>query len=147
MYDLSMHKENAAAIDGFERNSSKSGFFMFRSPVDKRTVRVIASASHGWDHVSVSRADRCPVWEEMEWIRRKFFRPEEFAFQYHAPIADYVDGSKFSNCVTCLHLWRPWESGGFTVPPKWMVGGMTEDEGEFQMRMWKADRKQKGLPL
>jgi hypothetical protein len=120
---------------------------MFRSPIDKKTVRVIASASHGWDHVSISRTDRRPVWEEMEWIRRKFFRPDEFAFQYHAPIADYVDGTFTGNCPTCLHLWRPWESEGFTVPPKWMVGGMSEDEGEFQMRMCEADRIARKLPV
>lgn len=147
MFDLSVHAAHAAAIDGFERNSSKSGFFLFKSPIDSRTVRVIASASHGWDHVSISRTDRCPTWEEMEWMRRKFFRPDEFAFQYHAPIADYVDGKFKGNCPTCLHLWRPWESGGFTVPPKWMVGGMTEDEGEFLMRMHEADRLRAGLPI
>ena len=30
-----------------------------------QTVYVIASDGAGWEHVSVSRRDRCPTWDEM----------------------------------------------------------------------------------
>lgn len=147
MRDLRLLEVYRRKLDGWDNRDPKAGFFVFKSPTDGAPLRAIVSAGLGWDHVSVSRTDRIPTWLEMEWMRRKFFEPEEFAFQYHAPIADYVDGTFKGNCPTCLHLWRPWEAENFPTPPKWMVGGMTEDEGEFQMRMHEADRRKKGLPL
>lgn len=68
----------------------------------------------------------------MEQIRRLFFKDDEFAFQYHAPLAEYVDGSSFGHPY-CLHLWRP-QKGAFPVPPKWLVGGMPPEEAERQMQ-------------
>jgi hypothetical protein len=65
-------------------------------------LRVIASWGSGWDHVSVSRADRCPTWEEMHAVKAALFSPEECAVQYHPPQSRYVDCHPY-----CLHLWRP----------------------------------------
>lgn len=63
---------------------------------------VVASSGMGWDHVSVSRRDRCPSWEDMERIKRMFFRDEETAMQLHVPPSEHI------NChPNCLHLWRP----------------------------------------
>lgn len=152
MRDLTEFSKYRRGLEGFDNNDPRSGFFIFsRSVVDKTLrhgeLRVIASCSHGWDHVSISRVDCTPTWEEMEWVRRKFFKPEEFAFQYHAPIADYVDGSFKGNCKTCLHLWRPHEAEHFPTPPKYMVGGMSVSDAEFAMLMHEADRREKGLPI
>lgn len=101
------------------------GIFMIPSPV-RGTLMIIASSGDGWDHVSVSGRARCPDWDEMEHVRRLFFREDEAVMQYHAPVADYVDGSK-QGCVNCLHLWRPHDVA-IPAPPKWMVGGMSQDE-------------------
>lgn len=65
-------------------------------------LRIIASSSVGWDHVSVSLANRCPNWEEMEAVKRVFFRDEETAMQLHVPPAEHRNFHPF-----CLHLWRP----------------------------------------
>ena len=92
---------------------------------------MLASADYGWDHVSVTRArnrKRPPRWEEMEQVRRMFFKDDECVMQLHAPIAEYVDGSRAGDCAGCLHLWRPHE-GGIPRPPMWMITGiLTEDE-------------------
>lgn len=79
-------------------------------------LRIIASSSEGWDHVSVSLPDRCPTWEEMDYIKRLFFKPDECAIQYHVPVSDHISVHPY-----CLHLWRP-HSVMIQMPPKWMVG-------------------------
>lgn len=78
-----------------------AGIFRLVSPDDARPLRVIACAMEGWDHVSVSRQDRCPSWYEMDYAKRIFFEDHEVAIQLHVAIADHV------NCHPhCLHLWR-----------------------------------------
>jgi len=79
-------------------------------------VRVIASAGEGWDHVSVSKEDSCPTWDEMEAVKRLFFKDDETAMQLHVPPADHI------NChPNCLHLWRPHDRK-IPMPPSFMVG-------------------------
>jgi hypothetical protein len=70
-----------------------------------------------WDHVSVSRSDRCPWWEEMDFIARTFFRPNETAMQLHVPVSDHVNHHPH-----CLHLWRPTGLKKIPMPPSIMVG-------------------------
>lgn len=65
-------------------------------------LRVILSAEMGWDHVSVSRDDRCPTWDEMCWIKDTFFKDAEVVMQLHPAKEHYVNYHPF-----CLHLWRP----------------------------------------
>lgn len=79
-------------------------------------MNVIASWSGGWDHVSVSRTDRCPTWDEMERVKRAFFRPEEVAMQLHVAEMDHINKHPY-----CLHLWRS-HKWVIPMPPKWMVG-------------------------
>lgn len=80
----------------------ETGTFLVPSPIDKANIRVIATVGEGWDHVSASRATRCPNWPEMEYIKRLFFRDDETAMQLHVPPADHVNCHPY-----CLHLWRP----------------------------------------
>lgn len=54
-----------------------------------------------WAHVSVSRPDRCPTWDEMAEIKRDFLG-DLGAIQVAPPQADHVDLHK-----TCLHWWAP----------------------------------------
>lgn len=92
------------------------GAFTVPSPVDKADLRVVASRGEEWDHVSVSRATRCPNWTEMEHVKRLFFKPDETAMQLHVPPSDHVNCHPF-----CLHLWRP-HSVDIPRPPSILVG-------------------------
>lgn len=74
----------------------------FLVPCGGLDLRVIASDGMGWDHVSVSLADRCPTWEEMTHVKDLFFDPGECVIQYHPPKAVYRNAHEY-----CLHLWRP----------------------------------------
>ena len=71
-------------------------------------LRVVASWGGGWDHVSVSRASRCPDWNDMCRVKDLFFEAEECVVQYHPPRSTYKNVHKF-----CLHLWKP---QGLAVP-------------------------------
>ena len=91
------------------------GVFMVLSPIDTAEMAVVASSDGGWDHVSVSRRNRCPNWPEMEFTKRLFFRDDETAMQLHVTPAEHINFHS-----TCLHLWRP-QDGEILLPPGWMV--------------------------
>lgn len=69
-----------------------------------------------WEHVSISRNDRCPTWDEMSKVKALFWDDTETVIQYHQPKAEHVNFHP-----TCLHLWR-WTSGVFPMPPSILVG-------------------------
>lgn len=106
--------ETAKRLYGFV-GDHETGMFRIPSLTDSVEMTIIASVGGGWDHVSVSRTDRCPTWEEMEHVKRSFFKEEETAFQLHVPPNDHI-----SFHHTCLHLWRPID-GKIPMPPSWMV--------------------------
>lgn len=78
-------------------------------------LRIIASIEGGWDHVSISLEDRVPTWEEMEFVKRMFFKDDELAFQLHLPPNRHIN---FHPNV--LHLWRD-QNRKFRLPPREMV--------------------------
>ena len=77
---------------------------------NKRCV-VVWSNGGGWDHVSISFADRCPTWEEMCVVKKIFFNPEETVIEYHPAESQYVNTFPY-----CLHLWRP-QQAEIPTPP------------------------------
>jgi hypothetical protein len=77
---------------------------------------VIASIGDGWEHVSVSKLTECPTWEQMVWVKRAFFRKDEWAMELHPP-----ESKNISLHPYCLHLWRP-TLDAIPLPPGWMVG-------------------------
>lgn len=91
------------------------GAFVLASPKSGKRFKVLVGDGEGWDHVSVSCADRTPTWDEMCWVKRLFFRDDEWAVQYHPAGADYININ-----ANCLHLWRPQEDT-LPTPPKAMV--------------------------
>jgi len=109
-YRLSMRE-----VYGYDGDAT-CGAFSIPSKIDGQHLRVIASAGEGWDHVSVSRADRCPNWPEMEQIKRLFFKDDEVAMQLHVPPSEHINFHPY-----CLHLWRPHDAK-IPMPPDWMVG-------------------------
>jgi len=78
-------------------------------------IACIASSGCGWEHVSVSRANRCPTWEEMAHIKNLFWEEEDAVMQLHPPKSKYVNTHPF-----CLHLWRPKEAD-IPLPPTILV--------------------------
>ncbi len=114
----------------------ENGVFEIPSPIDFGVMKVLASVGSGWEHVSVSRKNRCPNWIEMEHVKRIFFHDDECCMQLHVPLSDYVSGEN-NGCIHCLHIWKPTDAQ-IPRPPKWMVGGMTEDEA---MRAIRAERE------
>jgi hypothetical protein len=83
---------------------------------NNQKVNVIASDGAGWEHVSVSRTDRIPTWNEMCEIKYIFWGDDDCVVQYHPAKEDYI------NChPNCLHLWKP-IGVEIPCPPSWMVG-------------------------
>ena len=78
------------------------GVFRVPSPIDRTPLAIIAAVGDGWDHVSVSRKNRCPNWQEMEHVKRLFFADDETAMQLHVPPTEHISHHPY-----CLHLWRP----------------------------------------
>jgi len=92
------------------------GAWAVPSRIDGKPLRIIASWGMGWDHVSVSRQNRCPNWDEMEQVAALFFEPTETAMQLHVPAADHISFHPF-----CLHWWRP-QGRAIPRPPNALVG-------------------------
>ena len=70
----------------------------------------------GWEHVSVSRRDRCPTWDEMCWVKDLFWDPDETVLQFHPPKSRYINCHPF-----CLHLFRDAQFP-MRLPPSCLVG-------------------------
>jgi hypothetical protein len=99
-----------------DESHGNNGAFVVPLKTHKQTVFVIASDGAGWEHVSVSRRDRCPTWAEMCEVKELFWGADEWVVQYHPAAADYVNDHPF-----CLHLWRP-VGVLLPTPPAWLVG-------------------------
>lgn len=97
------------------QNGNNGCFFVATRP-GQPPLRVIASDGGGWEHVSVSRPDRIPTWEEMCAIKALFWGDDDCVMQLHPPRADWVN-----NHSRCLHLWRP-IGVHIPRPPSLMVG-------------------------
>ena len=83
--------------------------------IGKAHLQIIASDGCGWEHVSVSLADRCPTWEEMCKIKDIFWDETDTVIQYHPPKSRYVNIHPY-----CLHLWRTTDQQ-IPVPPMPLV--------------------------
>ena len=105
-------KEGAAGSDDSIGNAGA-----FLVPLKHgQQVYVIASDCMGWEHVSVSRRDRCPTWDEMCQIKDLFWGAEDCVVQYHPPRSEYVNIHP-----NCLHLWRK-IGYDFPMPDSILVG-------------------------
>lgn len=112
------------------------GAFEVLSAIDRAPMRVIASSEGGWDHVSVSRVNRCPNWIEMEQVKRLFFQDNETAMQLHVPASDHINNHPY-----CLHLWRP-QKAEIPRPPGIFVGvpdGKTMSRYDMMTEMAKIE--------
>lgn len=79
-------------------------------------LRVISSdGGMGWEHVSVSLADRIPTWEEMSFVKDLFWDEEETVVQYHPARSKYVNLHPY-----CLHLWKK-NGKEYDLPPDILI--------------------------
>src|SRR4030095_9215010 len=67
------------------------GAFILPSPVDKADLVIFASSDFGWEHVSVSRKNRCPNWLEMSHVKGMFFKHEHTVMGLHLPSSDHIN--------------------------------------------------------
>lgn len=86
-----------------------------KMPNTSGSMVVVFSWHMGWDHVSISYADRTPTWDEMCYVKDLFFDPEDCVIQYHPARSEYVNVHPY-----CLHLWKP-RFCGVPIPPKQLV--------------------------
>lgn len=100
---------------GMPRGDQNNGWFVIPLKHGQK-VNVIASNGMGWEHVSVSRKDRCPLWEEMCQVKALFWDDDDCVVQFHPPRSEYVN-----NHPNCLHMWRP-IGVSLPMPPSIMVG-------------------------
>lgn len=98
----------------------------FAIPRGDVLLQVIASDGDGWlqtgmplpvwEHVSVSLPDRCPTWDEMDFVKRLFWTDDETVLQLHVPRGQHVNFH-----LHCLHLWKP-VGADLPLPPTQAVG-------------------------
>ncbi len=83
--------------------------------IPKREMVIVFSNGEGWEHVSVSTKTRCPTWEEMEEVKRRFWEATDTVMQLHVPPTDHINCHPY-----CLHLWKPINQE-IPRPPGYMV--------------------------
>ena len=91
------------------------GSFNVPSCIDKANLHVIAVSGRGWDHISVSRKNRCPNWPEMDQIKRLFFKPDEIVIQFHVGEKQHISIHPYT-----LHLWKSWTQIYELPPPEFI---------------------------
>lgn len=93
------------------------GWFEIPTKIGGPKLRVqVAPSDDEWQHVSVSRGDRCPTWEEMCFVKNLIWDKEDTVVQFHPPESEWISNAKY-----CLHLWK-WNGGEFPMPPSILVG-------------------------
>lgn len=102
--------------DYWMNNEGMTGVFRLKPKRFNCEFFVLSSQSLGWDHVSISKIQKgrkikCPIWEEMCYIKDLFFDPEERVVQYHPKRSEYVNAHP-----GVLHLWR-FQEIEFPAPP------------------------------
>ena len=102
-------------LPGYPAGDKRNGCFIVPLKHQQK-LRIIASDGFGWEHVSVSRRDRCPTWDEMCLVKALFWDDDDCVIQYHPPRSEYVNNHPY-----CLHLWRP-IGVPLPMPPSILVG-------------------------
>lgn len=82
-------------------------------------VKVIASDCEGWQHISVSLAEKpstVPNYKTMQEVRRLFYEDDQWVVQFSPPKSEHIN-----NHPGCLHWWRPTDQP-MPTPPAILVG-------------------------
>lgn len=82
--------------------------------VNKNGLRVIISAGvfegREWIHLSVSRKDWIPSWDDLRKVKVDFLGPDSYAYTVYPPASEYVNIHE-----KCLHIYSL-ESGERVLP-------------------------------
>lgn len=118
--------EAKMGLNSVDEHDDYFGMFFIKVPGHPQPLKVAASrfrdkdpvsnSNPPWNHVSISRNNRCPTWEEMCSIKDIFFDKDEAVMQLHPAEKDYVNNHRF-----CLHIWQP-VFEVIPLPPSIMVG-------------------------
>jgi hypothetical protein len=95
------------------------GLFFIKNKSSKPPLKVLCSPftnDHEWEHVSVSRHNECPSWDDMCFVKGLFWGEDETVVQFHPPKSEYVNNHPY-----CLHLWRH-KGTKYELPPSILVG-------------------------
>ncbi len=116
--EVERYRDRSARVIAFygDTGDGGNGVFNVPSPIDSARMHIVASDGGGWDHVSVSRSNRCPNWIEMEHVKRLFFRPDEVCMQLHVAVSNHKSLHPY-----CLHIWRPTNGAEIPLPDSLMV--------------------------
>lgn len=87
---------------GWEHWGPSAGGFASTSGLRVLSSVVVDREQDGrrWHHVSASRANRLPSWEDMCEVKELFVGLERKGIQIFPPRSEYCNGHPF-----CLHLW------------------------------------------
>lgn len=122
LHELDEYRKRHPHYGNNPGNHGNGLFIVPPAPEFDEPLRVIASNGGGWDHVSVSAANRPPTWDEMNYVARMFFKDDETCVQYHVPETDHVNYHP-----NCLHMWRPRRGKSMPRPPAMFVGPRREN--------------------
>ena len=101
-----------------DRTSDGAGYL--HKSGDMSVIESIAIELDGkrWQHLSVSRRDRLPSYEELAFVKRCWIGKDKYAYFVFPPEAKHINIDKF-----CLHLWCCLD--GDAVLPDFTRGGNT----------------------
>jgi hypothetical protein len=91
--------------------------FAYRYRNGLRVIVTTGSFDDGrdWMHISVSRKDRLPSWDDMKFVKNTFAE-SRVGYQVFAPPSEHVNIHDF-----CLHIWVP--LSGAPPLPNFGAGG------------------------
>lgn len=87
-----------------------------------RLFVMVAPSDEEWQHVSVSKKERTPTWEEMSFIKNLFFDDEDICVSFFPAKSQYVNLAK-----NCLHIWRNTRIP-FPTPPTYLIGPLSKSD-------------------
>ena len=103
-------------VDGLAGNVYTKVTYKNGKPKFENELFFIFSTGCGFEHLSVSTADRCPTWEEMCYMKDIFWNNDEVCMQLHPKKEEYVNNHNY-----CLHIWKPINQE-IPTPPSVLIG-------------------------
>lgn len=94
-------KKDESTIPFANNYSHKSKLYVIASVDDLQDGQGNESK---WVHLSVSRKDRLPSWDDLKGVKKMFLGDDKEAVQVFPKQKDYVNLHPY-----CLHLWAPVE--------------------------------------
>jgi hypothetical protein len=87
---------------GSDETAGWNGCFLV--PLEGEMWHVMLGDGMGWQHLSISNAQRriLPSWNVMCRVKEAFFSDEDWCVQFHPAKDDYINDHPYT-----LHLWRP----------------------------------------